>query len=126
VIGVRIQPFDTGGGYTRDPAQWNDASYSRHPVEDIEPELSGAELDGAAHEQTKWLLNVIDEYMTPPGEPGKWSMRWLKVACALHLHSASSEGSLRVLAAQMHCSKQAISKGAVKFRRAVVCRRSAD
>lgn len=94
----------------KDPAQYRDASYSRHPMEDIEPIINGSDYREASK---RFLFIITRSIQFIEGSDQKNVAVW-QVAYALGLPMCAGR-SMTQKARDLGLTRSSISKGAVKF-----------
>lgn len=97
---------------TVDPAEWNRASYSAHPIDSIEPiDLAPNGYREAALYHLR-LMYTVDEFVTAAEDP-----RLAVVAAAVVLKWPSVHGlSFGNIAGQLGCSPATIARPCARFR----------
>lgn len=100
--------------FEEDPAESNEASCNRHPVEDIEPEQELAEGYQIASRRFARILDQMVYWVMGAPDP-KLAMLQVAFACG---SSATSGASMNHFGEVMGYTRAAISKGAKSFQRA--------
>jgi hypothetical protein len=96
-----------------DPADWNLASYTHHPVDDLEPlpDHSTSYRDAAL--ECLRILASVDRFMSRATDP---RLAWVAVSCTLELTSTSKLTEAEI-ARQIGVSEQSVRRAMNKFMR---------
>jgi hypothetical protein len=96
-----------------DPADWNLASYTHHPVDDLEPlpDHSSSYRDAAL--ECMKILRSVDVFMSRSTDP---RLAWITVSIAIGLNS-TAELSQAAIAKQIGVTEQSVRRAVGKFTR---------
>jgi hypothetical protein len=96
-----------------DPADWNLASYTAHPIDSIEPlpDYSTSYRDAAL--ECMKILRSVDVFMSQSTDP---RLAWVAVSCTLELTSTSKLTEAEI-ARQIGVSEQSVRRAVTKFTR---------
>ena len=94
-----------------DPADWNLASYTHHPVDEIEPlpDYSSSYRDAAL--ECMKILSSVDRFMSRTTDP---RLGWTAVSCTLELTSTSKLTEAEI-ARQIGVSELRVRRAMNKF-----------
>ena len=95
----------------KDPAEWNTASFSQHPIDAMEPVKFSGEHQSWKNE-VLMVFNGIDEWMCST-HSGKPPPKWYPASLALGLRSTRGRTETSV-AAELGKSRACVSKAVVK------------
>jgi hypothetical protein len=95
----------------QDPADWDLASYTYHPVDDLEPlpDYSTSYRDAAL--ECMKILRSFDVFMSRATDP---RLAWIAVSCAIGLTSTSKLTEAEI-ARQIGVSEQSVRRAMNKF-----------
>ena len=96
-----------------DPADWNLASYTAHPIDSIEPlpDHSSSYRDAAL--ECMKILRSVDAFMSRATDP---RLAWVAISCTLELTSTSKLTEAEI-ARQIGVSEQSVRRAMNKFMR---------
>ena len=96
-----------------DPADWNLASYTHHPVDEIEPlpDYSSSYRDAAL--ECMKILRSVDVFMARATDP---RLAWIAISCTLELTSTNKLTEAEI-ARQIGVSEQSVRRAVTKFTR---------
>src|SRR6266481_6350014 len=96
-----------------DPANWNLASYTHHPVDELEPlpDHSSSYRDAAL--ECMKILRSVDAFMSRSTDP---RLAWVAISCTLELTSTNGLAE-REIARQLGVSELRVRRAVTKFTR---------
>jgi len=105
--------FDFAQPEFHDPADWDVASYTHHPVEDLEPIPDGSTPYRAAALQCIQILACVDVFMSRTADP---RLAWTAVSCAIGLTSTHGLTHAEI-GRQLGVTEQSVRRAMNKFMR---------
>ncbi|HXM28553.1 MAG TPA: hypothetical protein VN957_21210 [Chthoniobacterales bacterium] len=96
-----------------DPASWNAASYTHHPVDDLEPIPDHSTFYRDAALECMKILRSVDAFMSRATDP---RLAWVAISCTLELTSTSKLTEAEI-ARQIGVSEQSVRRAMNKFMR---------
>jgi hypothetical protein len=95
----------------QDPASWDVASYTHHPVDDLEPIPDDHTAYRDAALECMKILRSVDVFMSRARDP---RLAWVAVSCTLELTSTSKLTEAEI-ARQIGVSEQSVRRAMNKF-----------
>ena len=97
----------------QDPADWYASSYTRHPVEDLEPLNEEPNSYRKAALGYLLILLAVDSYMARSKDG---VMAWVSIAIVLRLHSVKGLTTANI-ASQLGCTESQLERSCSRFKR---------